>query len=83
MGKTGLKDNEVIKKIEKQLYKFKGEFSSRMAFGSFYGFLALSIDNLYIQEFFDSEFKATSSTRPWYEAIEIIEACGKNTNLSK
>ncbi|CAD8076336.1 unnamed protein product [Paramecium sonneborni] len=84
MGKDGTYDEAVIKKIEKCLYKFKGEFPKRLAFGAFYGFLSLSIDNQYLHDFFDAEFRMHQRKRKnWYEAIELIEACGKNKNLSR
>ncbi|CAD8060239.1 unnamed protein product [Paramecium primaurelia] len=84
MGKDGVYDEVVIKKIEKCLYKFKGEFPSRLAFGALYGFLSLSIDNQYLHDFFDAEFRMhQKSKRKWFEAIELVEACGKNKNLSR
>lgn len=73
----------VLNKIEKTLYKFKNEFTPRLAFGAYQGFIALSIDNLYMQEFFDSEFKRHVELLDWKEALEIIEACGKNETLTR
>jgi hypothetical protein len=35
MGKEGLKDMLVLNKIEKTLYKFKNEFTPRLAFGAY------------------------------------------------
>ena len=83
MGKDNIKDTVVIKRIERELYKFKNEFQPRLSFGAFYGFLSLSIDSLYMQEFLDSEFRRNVEDLDWKEALEIIEACGKNTSLTR
>ena len=83
MGKDGVRDEIVFKKIEKCLYKFKHEFPPRLAFGAFYGYIALSIDNEYMHEFFDAEFRHHLKEHDWKEALELMEACGKNTNLSR
>lgn len=36
-----------------------------------------------MQEFLESEFKRTIEHLEWYEALEIIEACGKNKSLTR
>jgi hypothetical protein len=83
MGKDGVRDEAVFKKIEKCLYKFKHEFPPRLAFGALYGFISLSIENEYMHDFFDAEFRNHWQDHDWKEALELMEACGKNKNLSR
>lgn len=59
MGKEKKYDNIVYKRIEMNLYKYKGLFPHRLAFGSFHGFINLNIKNPYMQDFLEKEFLRT------------------------
>jgi hypothetical protein len=91
MGKEKKFDTIIYKRIEMNLYKFKGLFPHRLAFGAFHGFINLNLKNPYMQDFLENEFNRTISDLSIKninildpeEAIEIIEACGNNTVLTK
>ena len=35
MGKGNIQDDFIVKRVEKNLYKFKNEFTPRLAFGAY------------------------------------------------
>ena len=99
MALENISDKIVFEKVEKELYKFKSEFTPRTAFGGLYGALKTNSASLYCVRFFIDELK---ELYPYLgntqnknknkkiinfigskEAFELILAASQNTVLSR
>ena len=58
-GVKNIQDTRAFKEIEQHLYKFKGNFTHRLAFGCLYGCFKTNAASPYMISFFEKEFLKT------------------------
>lgn len=61
MAKTDFREPMIMRRFESNLFKYKDQFTHRLAFGAYFGLLRMSHPNFYMLEFLEKELRRTKN----------------------